>query len=474
MRKNAYKKIFVLTVTVLFLSLSATPSIVAEMKTKYAKQNSYNNGDTSTYKLLIITPLRYVRSLKPLVDHKNKVGMTAKLVTLNEVYKQIGSQGRDKPEKIKYFIRYAIETWEIKYVLLVGNFRQMPIRYCYNSDPWPEPYFISDLYYADIYDKNGNFSSWDTNGNGIYGEWNGNEAQDKNIDLYPDVYVGRLACRDKIEVMTMVKKIITYETTTYDKDWFKRMVVAAGDTYPPGSYNFSTAPFEGEENTKRAMSYMPGFENVTLWTSDGSLKGPQDITNAIDKGCGFLYFDGHGNPTVWSTHLPNSTKWIKGFSTKNMTHLRNKDMLPVCVVSGCHNSEFDVALTNLLKGKEKLNESLYRSTWVPECWSWKLTRKIGGGSIATIGCTGLGMTKEDKTTHEGASDYLDSQFFYEYGINGTHILGEAWGNAITNYLNKYPINWSTPSAWDYAIDAKTVQQWVLLGDPSLQIGGYPQ
>jgi hypothetical protein len=84
------------------------------------------------------------------------------------------------------------------------------------------------------------------------------------------------------------------------------------------------------------------------------------------------------------------------------------------------------------------------------------------------------MTKEDKASGQGASDFLDSQLFYEYGTNGTHILGEAWGNAITNYLNKYPIDWSTPAAKDSAIDAKTVQQWTLFGDPSLKIGGYPQ
>ena len=62
---------------------------------------------------------------------------------------------------------------------------------------------------------------------------------------------------------------------------------------------------------------------------------------------------------------------------------------------------------------------------------------------------------------------------WEYGVNGTTILGETWGKTITRYLNEYPIDWNTPAAGDSAIDAKTCQQWALLGDPSLQIGGYP-
>jgi len=37
-------------------------------------------------------------------------------------------------------------------------------------------------------------------------------------------------------------------------------------------------------------------------------------------------------------------------------------------------------------------------------------------------------------------------------------LVEAWGKAIIDYLNEYPIDWSTPAAGDSAIDAKTVQQ----------------
>ena len=471
MKKNTYKQFFVMLVSILFISLSLAPSIFAEMKTKNNEISRTNKN--SDYNLLIITPSKYAKSLQPLVTHKNTVGMTANLVTLDEVYKQIGSMGRDNPEKIKYYIKYAIETWGIKYVLLVGDFRQMPIRYCSNADMWPgypEPSFISELYYADIYDKNGNFSSWDANGNGVYGEWLGSEAQDKNIDLYPDVYVGRLACINNLEVQIMVNKIIIYETTTYNKEWFNRMVVAAGDTYPPGYYNFSTAPFEGEESTQTALNYMSGFEPVKLWTSLGTLTGRQDVINAIDNGCGFLFFEGHGNPMVWGTHPPNDeNNWTQGLLTSDMSKLKNKDMYPICVVGGCHNSEFDVTPLNLLK--DPINAYI-TSTWALECWSWKLTRITGGGSIATIGNTALGMSKEDKESRQGAGDFMDLQLFYEYGVNGTRILGDAWGHSITNYLNTYPINWSTPSAKDYAYDAKTVQEWVLFGDPSLRIGGY--
>jgi len=52
-------------------------------------------------------------------------------------------------------------------------------------------------------------------------------------------------------------------------------------------------------------------------------------------------------------------------------------------------------------------------------------------------------------------------------------LGEVWAKAITAYLNEYPIDWNALTSADSSIDAKVVQEWILLGDPSLKIGGYP-
>ncbi len=469
MNKGLSKKIISAIIIIVFIFLTTSPILNADITDKniILSKNNYIENKNSEYDLLIISPNKFSNTLKPLVEHKISNNVSTILASLEEVYEQENILGRDQPEKIKLFIKYCIETYGIKYVLLVGYFRIIPVRYVYNSPQ--EEHYISELYYADIYDKNGLFSSWDTDNNNIFGEWDGIEAQDKDIDLYPDVFVGRLACRNNLEVKTMVDKIITYETSTYDSDWFNRIVVCAGDTYPDGQYPFPTPDFEGEENAKTVLSYMPGFSNITLFTSDGTFTGPSDVINTINQGCGFLFFDGHANPMLWASHTPNNHTWIYGLRLRDMTYLNNKEMLPVCVVGGCHNLQIDVNLLNLLKDFKK---AYYLSIWSPECWGWKLTRKIDGGSIATIGCSGLGMTKEDKSSLEGASDYLDSQFFYEYGINGTDILGEVWGNAISNYLEKYPIDWNTKSSWDYAYDAKTVQQYVLLGDPSLKIGGY--
>ncbi len=424
--------------------------------------------DDSAHRLLIIADDEFVDDLDDLMVHKEQVGLSPRLVSLSEVYDQMYWFGRDEPEKIKYFIWHAVELWDVEYVLLVGDFRRVPVRYVENSfvDGFYEPSFVSELYYADVFDEQGNFSSWDSNGNGVFGEWIGQSAEDADIDLYPDVAVGRLACRTAKEVRVCVDKIISYETNTFGSEWFNRAVVVAGDTYLE-SDNPEWTGYEGEENANHVLENLSGFDHIRLFTSDGSFSNKWDVIRTLSQGCGLMYFDGHANPLRWGSHAPNDDEFIVGLSVPLMSLLRNREKLPVVVVGGCHNSQFDVHPAKILE------EKWYYFTWIPECWSWKLTRWEKGGSIATIGCSGLGMTKEDKVSFSGAGDFLEPSFFYNYNVEGYDVLGECWAATLSRYLDFYPIDWSEPAESDYAIDAKSVQQWVLLGDPSLKIGGYP-
>ena len=476
MKKDGTKKIMVFGIILLFIALALIPAINADITKKDTVEKipgqTIENKSGSLYDLLIITPKKFYNQLQPLVCHKNKMGLSTKLVTLDEVYVQ-GYWGYDEPEKIKYFIRSALDEWGIKYVLLIGgkkgqtNQWHMPVRYVNMGNDW-ESHYLSDLYFADIYDSEGNFSSWDSDEDGIYGEWfNGDQPEDTHIDLHPDVAVGRLACRNKLEVRIMVNKIIAYETTTFGKERFNELIAIAGDTYPEYK-DPKWVGYEGEYYADRAIENMTGFNSTKLYTSNGTLTHWRDIVKALNKGCGFVYFVGHGSPMIWTNHLPNNETRIKGFGIFQMPLLRNRKMLPVCVVSGCHNSQFDVSIFKFFNATARSH-----GEYAPECWSWHMTRKIGGGSIATIGCTALGFTKEDKVSFKGGINEIEVAFFKQYGQNEIDILGDAWTAAVDWYLDTYPVDWNTPLSNDSWIDVQVPQSWVILGDPSLKIGGYP-
>lgn len=105
-----------------------------------------------------------------------------------------------------------------------------------------------------------------------------------------------------------------------------------------------------------------------------------------------------------------------------------------------------------------------------ECFAYRLLRKPGG-AIASIGFTSLSWGADDDVNGNGkpdiieyASGYIDLLFFKQYSI-GKRILGNIWGDAITEYLNTSPVEWN--DAFLDIWDAKTVESWLLIGDPNL-------
>ena len=261
--------------------------IVAEKAKVSIEYRLRESNCPDEYKLLIIAPSEFASALQSLVEHKNEIGIPALLKTTDEIYASYS--GRDEPEKIKYAIKDAIEQYGIKYVLLVGGLKSkiyakprdntnagikgwyVPVRYS-NWKYWEgdDPGFITDLYYADVYkyeDGKPVFDDWDSNGNGIFGEWK-TSSRDQ-IDTYPDVYVGRLACRNVKEVEDMVNKIIKYESE--DKPWFYRMIGISGDGFLDQEdlgITWDVKNVEDGEYTLYAQS-----------TNDEGESGPIDVTH---------------------------------------------------------------------------------------------------------------------------------------------------------------------------------------------------
>jgi hypothetical protein len=229
----------------------------ADIKITYENPESNPFPMNSEYDLVIIAPSEFTGDLQKLVNHKDDMGVNTLLKTTGDIYNEYS--GFDKPEQIKYFIKDAIETYGIKYVLLVGGLKSLiwgvprddanqgtkdwyvPVRYnnIFDNPEHPlsngsihDPGVITDLYYADIYREGGVFEDWDPNGDGIIAAWGRPDTEnDTGLDLYPDVYVGRLACRNTREVKIVVDKIIKYEQDLADPSWFKKIISFSGDGF---------------------------------------------------------------------------------------------------------------------------------------------------------------------------------------------------------------------------------------------------
>ncbi len=441
--------------------------------------NPYTSSNDG-YDLLIIAPSEFSTALQPLIDHKNDHGMITQFTTIEDIYADY-TTGRDEQENIKLFIKDEFDENAITYVLLaggqIGQRKEwyIPVRNTNNYAGTPfEKGVDSDLYYADIYKENGTvFEDWDSNGNDIFAEFQ--PAVKDIVDGIPEVFVGRLACRSEREVTTLVNKIIDYESSKADDSWFKQMLLIAGDTYPDSG---DPLGYEAEIDTDVSASYMTGFNFERLWASTGVLTGQDVVEQSIRDGAGFIHMAGHANPAILVTHPPQSEETITILRMYNIfqplhlnPRLRNKEKLPVAVIGGCHNSQFNASLKNILLGirneglQEYFSYNFFKNEWVPKCFSWWLVSKADGGAIAAMGNTGLGMGLPGFDYPEGLDGWLLPRFFYNYGQLGAEHAGAAHSAAITDYAIEFDIN-----AGD--ADRQMIEQWPLLGDPSLMIGGY--
>jgi len=400
------------------------------------------------YRFLIICPDGWKDAVQPLLKQREEHGMPGIAVGLEEIYdgKYFAVEGRDDAEKIKYFIKNAIENWGVEYVLLVGGRKigmderwWLPVRYAYLNDrssSWEyERRFISDLYYADIYDGNGEFSSWDSNGNGYFAEYDhevGGKKLRDDVDLFPDVYLGRIPARSRIELERVVKNMVEYENNPSPE--FNNVVLCGGDLYLHDPWDVA----EGEHMLDAIAGKMKGYAIEKIYASQEL--NARKINEAINSGAGFVFFEGAGNHHLWATHPKDDEKWIFYYE-RNILQLRNK-YLPIVMTSGARLGEFNKTR---------------------ECFNWFFVAK--GKAVASVGSTGLCWIGHGPNITTMFLGNLHLRMAEKMGKRIT--IGEAWGESIVEYLCNF--------SWDGVANAfhmKAAEELEIFGDPALKIGGY--
>ncbi len=434
------------------------------------------------FDMVIITAEALEGACTDFVQHKNDLGIRTYVKTVEDIYDEY-PEGRIEPESIKLFIKDAIEEQGIEYVLLAGGVKgQSPNwhvpEFRSNNAADTESGYSSDLYFADIYKIVENetvFEDWDSSGDDIIGEWSNLFGHKDVMDFYPDVTVSRISAHYKFELTNAFNKIIAYESSDLSS-WFESAIMIAGDTFPDNNDYY-----EGEMETGRTADMLEaiGWDVTKLWTSLETLTDVPDVIAGLSEGAGFVHFAGHGNPSVWSTHPPrggdDGNTWTDGFNFYSMNKLTNEEKLPVILVGGCHNAQFNVSLYNIIREIKEYGimgtffDAPYRffyMEWPPRDFcSWFVLQKSGGG-IASLGCSGFGYGYVGDYVFAGLGGWIEPRFFDAYANQSIDVLGRMHDQAIIDYINIIGfVN-------DDQIDRKTIEQFTLIGDPSMKVGGY--
>jgi len=193
------------------------------------------------------------------IDWKNSIGFNVKIVSITDP--EIDDQpGDNLAEQIRNFLREYYIEWGIKYVLFVGNYVKIPMRYCYpdRTNHRFEPFDMysgevpTDYYYADL--SSSDAESWDSDGDGFYGEF-----RDDNPDFSAEVSVGRIPTNDLARITYTLDKFVSFEQDT--RSWKNNALNAGAFFYFTNQDNTGQSSMDGAD-----LSYYLEEDIMNGWT----------------------------------------------------------------------------------------------------------------------------------------------------------------------------------------------------------------
>jgi hypothetical protein len=362
---------------------------------------------------VIITSDDLISHFQALADWKLKKGLSAIIVSASFIYSNF--TGNDNQEKIRNFIIDAYQSWGTMWILLGGDTDIVPPRKAFAFDceygDYEDNYIPCDLYYSDL------DGDWNANGNNIYGE-----VAD-NIDMYPDVFVGRAPVENTDETDAFVNKIISYEKNGLDGH--ERNMLFLAEILWSDPYTNS-----GEGKDYIDEIFVPArFDPITkLYEHDGN-ENYESVINALNSGQNIINHDGH----AWYTIMSAGDGYL--FSS-DMDELTNGPRYSVLFSIGCWPAAFDV-----------------------DCIAEHFVTNPNGGGVAFIGNSRYGWGSPGNPVY-GYSDRFDQQFFKSLFADDIYHIGSTL-SAVKSFYVPYAAQENVYRWCEYQVN--------LLGDPEMPV-----
>ena len=373
----------------------------------------YKSMPPNGYEYVIITSNEFVDAFEPLAHWNTKRGIPTVIRTTSWIYSNF--DGIDEAERIRNFIKVAYQDSGLVWVLLGGDVDIVPPRIAFAMDCEAGYYpgendLRCDLYYADL------DGSWDANRNGVYGE-----VADQ-VDLYPDIFVGRAPINTISDANTFVSKVLTYEKNP-PSDYILKMLFCAEILW--------WAPYTDAgigKNMIEEESVPPQFDITKLYQSMGN-ENPSTVLKEMNAGHHIINHDGHG----WINVMSVGTGYIYNTDVDNLS---NGPSYSILFSIGCWTNAFH-----------------------HDCIGEHFIKNPNGGCVAYIGNASYGWGSPGNPGY-GYSDRFDSRFYHSLFLDNNYKIGKTLAEAKAYYaaLSR----------------AENVYRWHqyelnLLGDPTMDI-----
>jgi hypothetical protein len=173
---------------------------------------------------LVIAPEAFLPALPPLVALRQSTGLRVAVAPLESVQDEFNG-GRKSSHAIKRYVTHALDNWNARFLLLVGDGSEDPQNFMGNSSTdWVPiqkisgPVFISFGY--EIVPSDPWYGC-------IHNRCNVNDA----VPDVPELFIGRLPVASLQQAQEVVAKLVTYENFAADQTWRNKLLLCADDEY---------------------------------------------------------------------------------------------------------------------------------------------------------------------------------------------------------------------------------------------------
>ncbi len=255
----------------------------------------------SPVEYVIVTNEAMSGEFERLAQWKRSRGVGAVVKTVDWIVANYPN-GVDLAETIRFFLQDAYENWGTLWVLLAGDTDVVPIRYVKNTYNNPSEEIPTDIYYSCLE------GDWNDDGDEFFGEGYKSTAPGDSVDLYPDVFIGRVPANTVAEAQAYVDKLLLYEQNP-DLGKAGRALYFAEVLFPDDWEEGDPDPnFDGCTVAESAVGYLPPsmgyvklYQNVGNESCPGGiLETTEAVIDSLNQGYGLAHHVGHGFINVMS------------------------------------------------------------------------------------------------------------------------------------------------------------------------------
>ncbi len=266
--------------------------------------------------LLIITTDSMISAYQEFARHKKMLGLNTTIRTMS--YIKQNYQGVDDAERLRKFIKDAVEKWGVSIVILGNDVPDIPTRWVwveYVMGNHPAD-VTTDLYFSDL-DEN-----WNFDGDNRFGE-----VAD-SIDLYPDVLVGRIPAHNPDDVYIYLSKVLSYLFKRVNppnslEPWYKKaLFVTSMFWFPNDSYYIAR---------NQLSVLLPECFSKYYFNEESK----QVVLNRMDEGYNLVTWLAHGDVNMLRVRT-TPREYVTNFSFDSLTN----NIYPLLVVISCYTGPF--------------------------------------------------------------------------------------------------------------------------------------